>query len=52
METVKIKDVRNGVVKEVKKSLASDYIGTGRFELADKKEVKSNKFSTLSEEKK
>lgn len=33
METVKIKDVKTGVVKEVKKTLASDYIGTGRFEV-------------------
>ena len=53
METVKIRDVKNGVVKEVKKSLAGDYIGTGRFELAtEKKEVKSNNFSSKPLEKK
>jgi len=54
METVKIKDVNNGVVKEVKKSLASDYIGTGRFKLVVEKPTatKTNKFETLSEDKK
>jgi hypothetical protein len=38
MQTVKIKDKKTGAVKTVKKSLASDYIGTGKFELH--KEVK------------
>lgn len=44
MEMVKIKDINNGAVKEVKKSLASDYVGTGRFELVKeetKEETKS-----------
>lgn len=36
MEKVKIKDKKTGAVKEVNKSLASDYIGTGRFEIAKK----------------
>lgn len=41
MELVKVKDKRNGVIKEVKKSLAGDYIGTGNFEvLEEKKETK------------
>ena len=31
MELVKIKDKTNGAVIEVKKSLASDYIGTGKY---------------------
>lgn len=31
METVKIKNKKTGVVKVVKKALASDYIGTGNF---------------------
>ncbi len=53
METVKVRDVNNGVVKEVKKSLAGDYIGTGRFELVtEKKEIKSNNFSSKPSEKK
>lgn len=33
METVKIRDKKTGAVKTVKKSLASDYVGTGKFEL-------------------
>lgn len=33
METVKIIDKKTGAVKTVKKSLASDFIGTGKFEL-------------------
>lgn len=49
METVKIKDVRNGVVKEVKKSLASDYIGTGRFTLVKEEKVKPSKFTMTRE---
>jgi hypothetical protein len=49
MEMVKIKDIKTGVIKEVRKSLASDYIGTGRFEfLKDNK--KPNKFTTPKEE--
>lgn len=37
MDKVKIKDIKTGAVKEVKKSLAGDYIGTGKFVLADEK---------------
>ena len=33
MDNVKIKDVNTGAIKEVKKTLAGDYIGTGRFVL-------------------
>jgi len=41
MELVKIKDKTNGAVIEVKKSLASDYIGTGKYiPILDKNEVK------------
>lgn len=32
MDKVKIKDKKTGAIIEVKKSLASDYIGTGIFE--------------------
>lgn len=39
MEIVKIKDKKTGAIKEVKKSLAGDYIGTGKFELVDNKKV-------------
>jgi hypothetical protein len=42
---VKIKDKKTGAIKEVKKSLVSDYIGTGNFELVqDKKEEKKSNF--------
>lgn len=40
MEKVKVKDVKTGAVKEVNKTLASDYVGTGRFELYKEKEKK------------
>ncbi|MBR5303439.1 MAG: hypothetical protein IKU37_01265 [Candidatus Gastranaerophilales bacterium] len=40
MEKVKIKDIKTGATKEVKKSLAGDYIGTGKFELVDEKDKK------------
>lgn len=39
MELVKIKDKSNGAVIEVKKTLAADYIGTGRFEIVEDKPV-------------
>ena len=35
LELVKIKDVKTGAIKEVKKSLASDYIGTKKFVLVE-----------------
>jgi len=40
MEKVKVKDIKTGAVKEVNKTLASDYVGTGRFELYKEKEKK------------
>lgn len=49
METVKIKDKKTGVIKEVKKSLASDYIGTGKFEIY--KEEKKPRYIYQREEK-
>ena len=51
METpkVKVKDIRTGAIYEVKKSLASDYIGTGDFELV--KEEKEDKKSSFYKEK-
>ena len=40
MNKVKIKDVKTGVVKEVEQFLASDYVGTGKFEIySETKEV-------------
>ena len=43
---VKVKDIRNGTIYEVRKSLASDYIGTGDFELVEEK--KEDKKSALN----
>ena len=49
METVKIKDIKTGAVKEVKKSLAGDYVGTGKFVLVEEKEVKKTSFTKSGE---
>ena len=49
MEKIKIKDKRTGAVKEVKKSLAGDYIGTGNFVLCvEKKQVSKPEYSFRS----
>ena len=50
-EMVKIKDVKTGVEKSVKKSLAGDYIGTKRFEMATSQENKI-KYDAFSKEEK
>ena len=50
MEMVKIKDVKTGAIKEVRKSLASDYIGTGRFELLKEDSKKTSKFTVSKED--
>ena len=48
METVKIINKKNGVIKTVKKSLASDYIGTGKFEMyVEKKQTEKPKFKNV-----
>ena len=40
-DKVKIKDIKTGAVKEVKKSLAGDYVGTGKFIIVEEaKEIK------------
>lgn len=41
MEKVKIKDKKTGAIKEVKKSLAGDYVGTGKFTLVENKTITS-----------
>lgn len=41
MEKVKIKDKKTGAIKEVKKDLAGDYIGTGNFEMVKEVQKKS-----------
>lgn len=52
MEKVKIKDIKDGSIKEVKKELADDYIGTGKFVLVESKpeEIKmKNSFKKIEE---
>lgn len=48
MEKVKIKDINTGAIKEVKKSLAGDYVGTRQFVLLDEKEAKKEEKSFVS----
>lgn len=53
MELVKIKDKSNGAIITVKKSLASDYIGTGKFEIYKEEKNKSGfKFESEKEKNK
>ena len=40
MAKVKIKNIKTGAVKEVEKSLASDFIGTKKFVLYEEKKSK------------
>lgn len=47
MEKIKIQDIKSGAVKEVKKSLAGDYIGTGRFKEYKEKPAKEEPKKTL-----
>ncbi len=49
MEKVKIKDTNTGAIKEVKKSLAGDYVGTGRFVLVEEKKEKKASFTKSGE---
>lgn len=52
METVKIKDIKTGAIKEVKKSLAGDFIGTGKFVIVEKLDKAPNSFSMNENKKK
>lgn len=45
---VKIKDIKTGAITEVKKSLADDFIGTGKFELVKEKEEEKTKDFSLN----
>lgn len=40
MEKVKVKNKKTGVVKEVKKAVASDFLGTKEWEMAKDKDKK------------
>ena len=51
MDLVKLKDKTNGAVIEVKKSLAADYIGTGRYEIVENKPVVNKEVKSISKEK-
>ena len=47
---VKIKDIKTGAVKEVKKTLAADYIGTGKFVLVEEKKEQPKKYNFTGKE--
>lgn len=47
MEKIKIQDIKSGAVKEVKKALAGDYIGTGKFKIYEEKSVKEEPKKTI-----
>lgn len=49
MEKIKVIDKRTGAIKEIKKALAGDFIGTGNFEIY--KEEKANKGIIYSNKK-
>ena len=53
MEKVKIKDIKTGAIKEVNKSLAGDFVGTGKFIIVENKreEIERPTFSKHSKEK-
>ena len=51
MEKVKVKDKQTGAIKEIKKSLAGDYVGTGKFTLVEDKKIEpKQKFNFGKEE--
>ena len=50
MEKVKVKDIKTGATKEIKKSLAGDYVGTGKFVLVNEKKETKQKFDFSKEE--
>jgi len=43
MEKVKIQDIKTGAIKEVNKSIAGDFIGTGKFCLYEEKKEEPKK---------
>lgn len=51
MELVKIKDIKTGAIMAVKKTLAGDYIGTGRFALYEEKPIPKKQVEEKSIEK-
>lgn len=51
MDTVKIKNIKTGAVKEVKKSLAGDYEGTGEWKLVSSESKKATVLNRTKEDK-
>lgn len=53
MDKIKIKDKKTGAIKEVKKSLAGDYIGTGKFvAVEDKKQAEAASLTSFTKKNK
>ncbi len=55
MEKVKVRNKKNGVIKEIDSNIASDFIGTGEYELVEDKKVELRKptnFNLNKEEEK
>lgn len=50
MAKVKIKDIKDGSIKEVKKELADDFIGTGKFVLLEEKPEEIKKINSFKKE--
>lgn len=48
MAKVKIKDIKDGSIKEVKKELADDFIGTGKFVLVEEKPKTEKKLNSFN----
>lgn len=48
MNKVKVRNKKTGVIKEVEKAMASDFIGTGEFELVENKKVEPKKPSNFN----
>jgi hypothetical protein len=48
MNKVKVKNIKTGVIKEINKSLAGDYVGTGDFVLVEEKEQSEEKKQTFA----
>ena len=50
MQKVKIQDIRDGSIKEVKKELADDFIGTGKFVLYEEPKPEEKKINSFKKE--
>jgi len=50
MAKVKIKDIKDGSIKEVKEELADDFIGTGKFVLIEEKPALEKKLNSFKKD--